>query len=99
MDNNNTFNIVGTSFFVGVILAAGITFYLTMPHYGYSQSMEILTKHGMATVVDGTLYYTADGRMSRMEVHALAKMSDVYAIEIDIVSFDEDVNFSDDGQD
>lgn len=91
---NNTKSIVGTSFFTGVILMTVIMYIMTGSHSSYSSSMEMLSKHGMVTIIDGTLYYAADSDVTRMELQALAKMSDVYAIELDIIELN-DLDFND----
>jgi sensor histidine kinase YesM len=91
MASNKT--VVGSSMFVGLLMGLCIMYFSTSPHMSYAESMEMLNKHGVVTTVNGELHYQTSNGMTRMQVHALAKMSDIYKIELEVLTFGElDIN-------
>lgn len=87
---SNIKTIVGTSFFSGLIIMFVVMYWLTGPHYAYSQSMDILQTKGYTFLQDGVLMYsTQNNVLSNEELESLTKLSTIYVIEIDMPSYFE----------
>jgi len=87
-NQESTRSIVATSFFTGIIIMFVITYWLTGPHYAYSESMEILQSTGSTHLTNGSLIYcTENTELTRQELKALAKLSTIYVIDISMPSY------------
>ena len=82
--------IVATSFFSGVIIMFVLMYWLTGPHYAYSQSIEILQTEGYVYFNNGVLMYSAEQpELNNRELEALTKLSTVYVIQLDLPAYFE----------
>ena len=86
----NIKTIVATSFFSGIIIMFVVMYWLTGPHYAYSQSMDVLQTKGYTYLSDGVLMYSSQNNvLSNQELESLTKMSTIYIIELNIPSYFE----------